>query len=106
MRAFIDHGDIHGAANFLRVLFRRGKNGTRAFERQLRMISCDERHDSTLPVMSDFAATECLKRSHFFFHRPTVFPSGSCIQAKVPVGMSTGGTSVFPPSNCTLSTST
>jgi len=32
------------------------------------------------------------------FHKPIVLPSGSCIHAKVPVGISTGGTSVLPPS--------
>ena len=28
-------------------------------------------------------------------HNPTVLPSGSCIHANVPVGISTGGTSIF-----------
>jgi hypothetical protein len=35
----------------------------------------------------------------FAFHKPTVLPSGSCIHAKVPVGISTGGTSIFAPSD-------
>src|SRR5207247_4417872 len=47
---------------------------------------------------------EALLNAHFFaFHRPTVLPSGSCIHANVPVGISTGGTSVFPPSAFALS---
>jgi hypothetical protein len=37
------------------------------------------------------------------FQRPIVFPSGSVNHAKVPVGMSTGGTSVLPPSAVALS---
>ena len=32
----------------------------------------------------------------FGFQRPTVLPAGSCIQAKVPVGMSIGGVRVLP----------
>jgi hypothetical protein len=39
----------------------------------------------------------------FGFHSPTVFPSRSANQANVPVGMSTGGTSVLPPSPTALS---
>jgi hypothetical protein len=37
------------------------------------------------------------------FHNPTVFPAGSCIQANVPLGIGTGGTSIFPPSFIALS---
>ena len=49
----------------------------------------------------------------FPWNNPTVFPSGSANQAKVPPGMSTGGTNVLPPrpsarfsAACTSSTST
>jgi hypothetical protein len=37
------------------------------------------------------------------FHSPTVLPSGSCIHANVPVGISTGGTSILPPSDFAFS---
>jgi len=35
------------------------------------------------------------------FHRPTILPSTSANQAKVPEGMGTGGTMVFPPAAST-----
>jgi len=38
----------------------------------------------------------------FGFQRPTVLPSTSANHAKVPCGISTGGTSVFPPSASTF----
>src|SRR5207237_7535496 len=48
------------------------------------------------------ASNRANKRSwpYYFlaFHNPTVLPSESCIQANVPAGISTGGTSIFPPS--------
>jgi len=39
----------------------------------------------------------------FFCNSPIVLPSGSANQAKVPVGILTGGTSIFPPNAAALS---
>jgi hypothetical protein len=38
----------------------------------------------------------------FGFQRPTVLPSTSTNHAKVPLGISTGGTTIFPPSVSTF----
>ena len=56
----------------------------------------------SVSLAAGFAGSGYIQAGVFGFHKPIVLPSTSANHAKVPVGMGTGGTMIFPPAASTF----